>query len=182
MADLTALANQFDSRTPSCRAVIETPRGRRNKFDYDPATGLFILGGLLPQGMVFPFDFGFVPGTLGEDGDPLDIIVLMDAPAHVGCLLEVRLIGILCAEQTEDGKSEKNDRLIGVAAHSYEHEQRRSVRDLSKTFLKQMEEFFITYNRQRGKKFRITGTGGPGKAAQCVRDGMRKYRKAQSKT
>ena len=72
-----------------------------------------MLGGLLPEGMMFPFDFGFLPSTLGEDGDPLDIMVLMDAPAHVGCLIEVRIIGIITAEQTEDGKTESNDRLIG---------------------------------------------------------------------
>jgi hypothetical protein len=87
MGDLTALTDQFDPEKGSCRAVIETPRGKRNKFDYDPSTGLFMLGGLLPEGMAFPCDFGFIPGTLGDDGDPLDVIVLMDAPAHVGCLL-----------------------------------------------------------------------------------------------
>src|ERR1700733_1606979 len=108
MGDLTALANLFDPEKRSCRAVIETPRGKRNKFDYDPSTGLFMLGGLLPEGMVFPFDFGFIPATLGADGDPLDVIVLMDASAHVACLLEVRLIGVITAEQTQDGKTEKN--------------------------------------------------------------------------
>ncbi len=97
MADLTALANRLDSKKRTCRAIIETPRGFRNKFDYDTDSKLFKLGGLLPEGMMFPFDFGFIPGTLGEDGDPLDILVLMDAPAHVGCLLEARIIGIINA-------------------------------------------------------------------------------------
>ena len=113
MADLTSLSLQLDNKTGTCRAIIETPKGCRNKFDYDPETGLFMLGGLLPEGMMFPFDFGFLPSTLGEDGDPLDIMVLMDAPAHVGCLIEVRIIGIITAEQTEDGKTESNDRLLG---------------------------------------------------------------------
>src|SRR6185295_3939794 len=115
MSDLTALANQFDVKTLGCQAIIETPKGCRNKFDYDRDSNLFKLGGLLPEGMMFPFDFGFIPSTLGEDGDPLDILVLMDAPAHVGCLIEVRLIGIINAEQTENGKTEVNDRLLGVA-------------------------------------------------------------------
>jgi inorganic pyrophosphatase len=92
-----------------------------------------MLGGLLPEGMMFPFDFGFLPSTLGEDGDPLDIMVLMDAPAHVGCLIEVRVIGIITAEQTEDGKTESNDRLIGVAVHSYDHEELESINDVNKT-------------------------------------------------
>src|SRR5579859_2257497 len=104
MADLTSLSLQLDLQTSVCRAIIETPKGSRNKFDYDPETSLFMLGGLLPEGMQFPFDFGFLPSTRGEDGDPLDIMVLMDAPAHVGCLMEVRIIGIIKAEQTEDGK------------------------------------------------------------------------------
>ncbi len=112
-----------------CRAIIETPKGSRNKFDYDPDSGLFMLGGLLPEGMMFPYDFGFLPSTLGEDGDPLDILVLMDAPAHVGCLMEVRIIGIITAEQTEDGKTESNDRLLGVAVHSYNHEGLESIED-----------------------------------------------------
>jgi inorganic pyrophosphatase len=107
VADLTHLANQLHSSKATCRAVIETPKGSRNKFDYDPDSNLFMLGGLLPEGMMFPFDFGFIPSTLADDGDPLDVMVLMDAPAHVGCLIEVRIIGIIHAKQTEDGKTER---------------------------------------------------------------------------
>src|SRR5271166_1679731 len=159
--DLTNLPSQLDEKNCTCRAIIETPKGSRNKFDYDPDSKLFMLGGLLPEGMMFPFDFGFIPSTLGEDGDPLDILVLMDAPAHVGCLIEVRIIGIIEARQTEDGKSESNDRLLGVAIHSYDHDDLESIDDLSKTLMDQVEAFFISYNKQRGKKFKVTGTGGP---------------------
>jgi len=132
MADLTRLPNDLDSKKAICKAIIETPKGCRNKFDYDPDSNLFMLGGLLPEGMMFPFDFGFIPSTLGEDGDPLDVMVLMDAPAHVGCLIEIRLIGIIEANQTEDGETERNDRLIGVAVHSYDHENssNRSMRSV----------------------------------------------------
>jgi len=135
----------------------------------------------LPEGMMFPFDFGFVPSTLGEDGDPLDILVLMDAPAHVGCLIEVRIIGIIQAEQSDDGKSESNDRLLGVAIHSYDHEGLESIKDVSKTLLNQLEQFFISYNKQRGKKFKVTGTGGPKKAVEFLKLGMRAYKKANKK-
>jgi len=135
----------------------------------------------LPEGMMFPFDFGFVPSTLGEDGDPLDILVLMDAPAHVGCLIEVRIIGIIQAEQSDDGKSEINDRLLGVAIHSYDHEGLESIKDVSKTLLNQLEQFFISYNKQRGKKFKVTGTGGPKKAVEFLKLGMRAYKKANKK-
>src|ERR1700732_1001652 len=104
MGDLTNLSNQLEAGKYQCRAIIETPKGFRSKFDYDPESNLFKLAGLLPEGMMFPFDFGFIPSTLGADGDPLDIMVLMDAPAHVGCLIDVRIIGVIEAKQTQDGK------------------------------------------------------------------------------
>ena len=177
MSDLTSLPNEFAAKKRRCRAIIETPKGSRNKFDYDPDANLFMLGGLLPEGMMFPFDFGFVPSTLGDDGDPLDIMVLMDAPAHVGCLIEVRIIGIIEARQTEDGKSTRNDRLLGVAVHSYDHEDLESMDDVSKTLLSQVEEFFVSYNKQRGKKFKIISTGGPKKALEFLKVGIREHKR-----
>src|SRR6266567_1813399 len=178
MDNLINLPNQLDAKTCQCKAIIETPKGSRNKFDYDPDSNLFMLGGLLPEGMMFPFDFGFIPSTLGDDGDPLDILVLMDAPAHVGCLIDVRLIGMINAEQTEDGKTEANARLLGVAIHSYDHEDLKSIDEVSKTLLNQLEAFFVGYNRQRGKKFKVTGTGGPKKAIAFLKAGI-KARKAK---
>jgi inorganic pyrophosphatase len=181
MTDLTSLPPKLGHKNGICRAIIETPKGFRNKFDYDPETGLFMLGGLLPEGMMFPFDFGFIPSTLGGDGDPLDIMVLMDAPAHVGCLIEVRIIGIITAEQSEDGKTETNDRLLGVAVHSYDHEDLKSINEVSKTLLNQVEAFFVSYNKQRGKKFEITGTGGPKKAIDFLESGIRAHKRAAKK-
>ncbi len=181
MADLTTLANKLDPDRATCRAIIETPKGSRNKFDYDPESNLFILAGLLPQGMMFPFDFGFIPSTLGEDGDPLDIMVLMDAPAHVGCLIEVRIIGIIDAAQTEDGKTQKNSRLLGVAIHSYENENLTNISEVSKTLLAQVEAFFVSYNKQRGKKFTITGTAGPKRALRSLRTGIKAHQNAKKK-
>jgi inorganic pyrophosphatase len=181
VSDLTFLPHQLDTKTRVCRAVIETPKGCRNKFDYDRDSGLFKLGGLLPEGMMFPFDFGFVPSTLAEDGDPVDIMVLMDAPAHVGCLMEVRIIGIIMAEQTQDGKTQTNDRLLGVAVHSYDHEDLESIGDVSKTLLDQIEEFFVSYNKQRGKKFKVTGTGGPSKAVKFLKNGIKAHRDQRKK-
>jgi inorganic pyrophosphatase len=181
MSDLTTLPNHLDGKKCQCSAIIETPKGSRNKFDYDPESNLFMLGGLLPEGMMFPFDFGFIPSTLGDDGDPLDIMVLMDAPAHVGCLMDVRIIGIIEAKQTEDGKTESNDRLLGVAVHSYDHEDLHSMDDVSKTLLAQVEEFFVSYNKQRGKKFKITGTGGPKKAIKFLKSGIQAHKNAAKK-
>src|SRR5436190_7636917 len=181
MADLSSLSPQLDTKKCTCRAIIETPKGCRNKFNYDPDSGLFTLAGLLPEGMMFPFDFGFIPSTLGEDGDPLDVLVLMDAPAHVGCLIDIRIIGIITAEQVQDGKTERNDRLLGVATHSYDHENLETINDVSKTLLSQVEEFFRSYNKQRGKKFKVTGTRGPKKAIEFLKAGILARKKAGKK-
>jgi inorganic pyrophosphatase len=181
MSDLTALSNHLDAKLYFCSVIIETPRGRRNKFDYDRKSGLFKLGGLLPEGMTFPFDFGFLPSTLGEDGDPLDVMVLMDAPAHVGCLMDVRIIGVIEAKQTEGKKTKKNDRLLAVAVHSYDHEDIRSIDSVSKTLLSQVEAFFVSYNKQRGKEFKVTRTAGPKAALKVVKAGILLHKKDQKK-
>jgi len=181
IADPTRLVAFDDKKNDVVQVVIETPKGSRNKFDYDPESNLFMLGGLLPEGMMFPFDFGFIPSTLGDDGDPLDVLVLMDAPAHVGCLIEVRLVGVISAEQIEDGHKEVNDRLLGVAVHSYDHENIEAISDISKTLLSQLEEFFVSYNKQRGKKFRVTGTFGPKRAIKFLKIGIKKQKEAKNK-
>src|SRR5690349_2319609 len=142
MQHLEKCPNNWDRKKRECKAIIETPKGRRNKFDYDPDYQLFKLGGLLPEGLAFPFDFGFIPSTLADDGDPLDVMVLMDEPAHVGCLLDVRVIGVIEAQQTEDGKSTENDRLMAVAVHSYNHQDIETLDDVDKTLIDQVEEFF----------------------------------------
>ena len=179
MTDLTLLSQHLDTANRVCRAIIETPKGCRYKFRYDTDARLFMLDGLLPEGMMFPFDFGFIPSTLGEDGDPLDIMVVLDAPVHVGCLIEVRIVGIILATQTEQHTIRRNDRLIGVAVHSYAHAQLKSVMDLSSNFLDQVEEFFVSYNKQRKKKFKIKGLGGPKSAMKFLKTGIQSFRKAQ---
>ena len=176
MSDLTSLPNKLDGERLHCRAIIETPKSRRNKFDYDPESNLFELGGLLPEGLMFPFDFGFIPSTLGEDGDPLDILVIMDEPAHVGCLLEVRVIGVIEAEQTEGGTTQTNDRLLAVSIHSYSHENVTSIKEISDSILSQLEEFFISYNKLHGKEFKVKGRGGPKRALTLIHQGMKTFK------
>lgn len=114
MADLSLLLHQLDAEQAICRAIIETPGGHRSKFSYHSDSGLFELDGLLPESMAFPHDFGFVPSTRTEDGDPLDVLVLGDEPTFPGCLVQVQLIGVIEAEQTEDGHTDHNDRLLAV--------------------------------------------------------------------
>ena len=158
----------------SVNGVIETPRGCRNKYKFDGKRGLFLLKGVLPAGAVFPFDFGFIPSTRGEDGDPLDILVLMDEPAFPGCLVEVRMLGAIEAEQTErDGTVERNDRLIGVAAESRTHRDMNTLSSLGDVLLEEIEHFFISYNEIKGKTFAPLGRVGSRKAASLVRAALR---------
>jgi inorganic pyrophosphatase len=162
--------------------VIETPKGSRNKYTYDEETGLFKLGGVLPSGASFPFDFGFVPSTLGGDGDPLDVLVLMDEPAFTGCLVHVRLVGVVEAEQTErGGETERNDRLIGVAAESRLQRHVRALGSLSPDLLEEVEHFFVSYNQFKGKEFRPLGRFGPQKALNLVEEGAKFYRQSMKR-
>ena len=177
--NFAALPHQLDPKKNECRAVIETPKGRRSKFDYDPEIEAFTLGGLLPEGMSFPFDFGFVPSTIAEDKDPIDVIVLLDEPAHVGCVLTIRLIGVMEADQTSNGKATANDRLIAVAVHSYTHERVKSVKELNKSFIDQLDDFFVAYNKSRGKKFKVKGVHGPSKALKRVQEAIQAHESAK---
>ncbi|MGI9108210.1 MAG: inorganic diphosphatase [Pyrinomonadaceae bacterium] len=161
--------------------IIETPQGSRNKFDYDEEYGLFKLGGVLPAGAVFPFDFGFVPSTTGGDGDPLDVLVLMDEPAFAGCLVHARLLGIIEAQQTEDGETTRNDRLIAVAAKARNHREMRALGELSEHLVDEIEHFFISYNEMKGKKFVPLGRFGPERAQRVIAEGMRRFRAGQRK-
>ena len=160
--------------------IIETPKGSRNKFDYDEETGLFKLGGVLPAGASFPFDFGFVPSTVGGDGDPLDVLVLMDEPAFTGCLVRVRLVGVVEAEQTErDGETMRNDRLIGVAAESRLLKGVRTLKGLGPALLDEIEHFFVSYNDFKGKRFKPLGRFGPKKATELVEEGSKEFAKSK---
>src|SRR5437868_5341292 len=143
-------------------AIVETPQGSQNKFDFNPDTELFELGTAMPTGVTFPFEFGFVPSTLAEDGDPLDILILMDAPTFVGCLVKVRLLGVIEAKQSNaKGTLIRNDRLIGVALESHRHEGIRSLRELPSALLSEIEHFFAAYNKAKGRVFKVLGKFGP---------------------
>jgi inorganic pyrophosphatase len=151
--------------------VIETPKGSRNKFKYDPSTHWFKLSKVLPEGMVFPYDFGFVPATKGPDGDPIDVLVLMDEPTFPGCLLECRLVGILEAEQkARDQKKKRNDRLIAVAEQSLLYADIAHLGDLNRSLLKQIDAFFVNYQKVRDVSFTILAHAGPERALEALRE------------
>jgi inorganic pyrophosphatase len=167
----------FESDSDELNVIIETPKGSRNKFNYDAERGLFKLGGVLPAGAVFPFDFGFVPSTVGGDGDPLDVLVLMDEPAFPGCLVTARPLGVIEAEQTErEGETTRNDRLIAVAAEAHNHRDVRSLGKLNENLIDEIEYFFISYNTIKGKQFKPLGRFGPMRAIKLVEEGVERFR------
>jgi inorganic pyrophosphatase len=156
------------------RVVVETPKGSRCKYDFDAEIGIYRMSKVLPQGHVFPFDFGFVPGTKGEDGDPLDVLVLNDEPlGFPGVLVETRLLGVVEAEQTErDGKIVRNDRIIAVAEPSLIYQEVIFLSDLPANVVEEIENFFISYNEQTGKRFTPLGRSGPDRARRLIKGAL----------
>src|SRR5687768_14709593 len=127
--------------------VVETARGSRNKFRYDARRGVFTIAHVLPAGAVFPCDFGFVPSTRAGDGDPLDVLLLMDDAAFAGCVVASRLVGVIEAEQADgDGDPERNDRLLAVAEASHAYRAVRDLADLDGGLLDEIEHFLVSYN------------------------------------
>jgi inorganic pyrophosphatase len=173
---LSAIA-PFGDDADDLRIVIETPKGSRNKYSYDPDCDCMQLSTVLPEGMVFPYDFGFIPSTLGEDGDPLDVLVLMDEPVVPGCVIRARLIGVIEAEQSENGKWLRNDRLIAVATHAQTYDEAKHLSDLRPHLVKEIEQFFASYNTLRGRKFKAGDEAGPKKARALVEAGVKKFKK-----
>lgn len=159
--------------------IIETPQGHRNKFRYDEKRGLFQLDGILSAGAVFPYDFGFIPATLGDDGDPLDVLVLLDEPVFTGCLVPARLLGGIEAEQEENSTSVRNDRLVAVSVKTHQYAKVDQLDGLNPTLLDEIEHFFRSYNAIKGKRFTALGRYGAAQAHQLVRAAIQARQQAQ---
>jgi inorganic pyrophosphatase len=159
MTDLSKIDPQLSEDQKTCRVVIETPKGSRSKYTYDPTLQALELAGLLPADMAFPLDFGFVPGTLAGDGDPLDVLVVGDEPSAAGCVVAVKLLGVIEAEQTEHGRTVRNDRLIARTALSINYQSADGIDDLESTFVDHLGRFFVNYNELKGRSFQVLGVG-----------------------
>lgn len=168
MADLTTIEHRLDTEEETCRAIIETPKGSRSKYTYDPELEIFELSGLLPAGMSFPLDFGFIPGTLAEDGDPLDVLVIGDEPSAVGCLAQIKIMGVIKAEQTEKGKTCRNDRLVARVAKSIAYGHASHIDNLGNPFVQHLGQFFVNYNDLKGKTFKVLSIAGPDEAMRLI--------------
>ena len=153
--------------------VVETPKGSRNKLAFDPELATFKLKSVLPEGHSFPYDFGFVPSTQAADGDPLDVLLLLDAPTFPGCVVEARLLGALELEQHDrDGTVQRNDRLLAVAAESHEHQHLRTITDLPVDLLRQVEHFFQSYNEAKGGAVKVLRRVGSAQAHALLTESL----------
>lgn len=123
----------------------------------------------MPEGMVFPYDFGFVPSTKAEDGDPVDVLVLTDEPLFPGCVVDCRLVGVIEAEQEEEGKRNRNDRVIAVAQASLLYSDVKSIEEINPRVLDQIEAFFVNYQRVRNVVVEILGRRGPEAAVELLK-------------
>jgi inorganic pyrophosphatase len=117
-----------------------------------------------------PPEANAIPSTEGEDGDPIDVLVLMDQPVFTGCLVMARLVGVIEGQQTEKGKSERNDRLLAVAESSHTHSNINSLNDLNKELLKELERFLVNYHSNDGAEFKVLARKGPDAATKCLRN------------
>lgn len=150
--------------------VIETPKGSRNKYAFDPETELFKLKHILPAGTAFPLDFGFIPNTKADDGDPVDVLVLSEQPIESGALLECRLLGVLLAEQQDQGEEpQRNDRLVAVPLASHDYATYRTIDDLGQQRINDIVHFFSYYHAMENGRFTLLGTQGPDEARTLLK-------------
>lgn len=173
LADPSTLKPLDSNDKKMFRVVVETPKGSRNKFAFDAEERIFELKKVLPAGMAFPYDFGFVPSTEADDGDPVDVLVLMDEPAFPGCVLTCRPIGVIEGEQGNKKDKERNDRIIAVEQDAHSWADIRTIDDLGKEFCNELEEFFVNYHKLSGEEYRILGLKGPDQARKLVKSGRR---------
>jgi inorganic pyrophosphatase len=162
------LPQPFIEGTNHINALVETPKGSRNKYVYDEETDTFQLKRALPAGMVFPFDFGFIPSTIADDGDPMDILVLTDAPTFPGCLVKCQVLGIIKVEQEEDGEKVRNDRVIAVQLESRMYSSAQNIDDLPDGLIKEIVNFFASYNQVSEDVFNPLGNDGPDVAIELI--------------
>lgn len=173
IADPTRLKSTDKKDKQALRVVIETPKGSRNKFAFNPSEHIFELRKVLPAGMTFPYDFGFVPSTMAPDGDPIDVLVLMDEPAFPGCVLSCRPVGVIEGQQKGKKGKERNDRIIAVEKDAHSFADIHTIDDLGREFQRELEEFFVNYHKLVGKPYELLGMKGPDQARKLVKNGRK---------
>jgi len=156
-------------------AVIEIPRGDTNKYEYDKELHVFRLDRNLYSPVHYPGDYGFIPSTLSEDGDPLDLLVLVDAPSFTGCVMTVRPIGAL---RMIDQDSE-DEKILAVGVNNPIYKDVTEFRELYPHVLLEIEHFFSVYKELEAKRTRVKGWEGAAKAREIVTESQQRYEKGK---
>jgi inorganic pyrophosphatase len=149
-------------------AIVEIPKGGKNKYEYDPRLGLFRLDRVLYSSVHYPAAYGFIPGTLSRDGDPMDILVMMSEPAFTGCLLDARPVGLF-RMRDEEGEDEK---VLAVPVLDPEYHEFRELSDVAPHFLREVEHFFRVYKELEGKPVETLGWEGRRESWKAVKEAM----------
>jgi len=160
--------------TQVIKAIIETPKGSIQKYKHDPETDTYRVKKMLPAGMHFPYDFGFIPNTLAKDGDALDVLILSETAGFAGCEIDVRIIGGFKAHQSKQGQQPvRNDRLFAISEASHEFANIRSINDLPEKLRIHLQYFFIHYNFLENKKFEPLGWFDAEEAMKLIEEAKR---------
>jgi len=155
--------------------VVETPRGARVKLNYDAELGCFTMERALPAGIAYPYDWGFLPSTLSEDGDPLDVLIMHEESTVPGLVVRCRVAGALKVHETRpDGKRQRNDRFIAVPEEDC-RARLSNVVELTKKLRTDLEEFFRTTGGTAGKTLRFLGWAEPKEALQLIKAGEKLF-------
>jgi inorganic pyrophosphatase len=157
-------------------AVVEIPAGESNKYEYDKTLDIFRLDRNLHSPVHYPGDYGFIPQTLAGDGDPLDVLILVDRPTFTGCLVEVRVIGML--EMADMGKCD--EKILGVASSNPRFREVKEYTEIWQHQLLEISHFFATYKDLEGKRAIVTGWHNVERAHQVIRESHERYRKKQA--
>ena len=171
------MSNLFDLPTfgpgGSVHVVIEASRGTQAKCKYDPKMRAFVYSRPLPRGLVYPFDWGFIPSTRGADGDPVDAMILNDVPTYPGIVVRCRPIGMVELVQRESGgKPEVNNRIVLLPQWRDAHLEEAS--DLPGEVRAQVENFFVSTAKFTDKQVRIKGWASARKAMRFIDDHRKK--------
>ena len=152
-------------------AIIEIPRGSRNKYELDKDSGFMRLDRVLYSAVHYPGDYGFIPRTLHEDGDPLDVLVRINEPTFPGCQIDVRPIGVL--KMLDRG--EPDDKILAVPSHDPFHGEYYDISDLPSHYLREIEHFFFIYKDLEGKRIQILGWEKSDVAMTVIKESIDRY-------
>ncbi len=153
--------------------IVEIPKGRRTKFEIDKVTGLFKMDRYLYSSTMYPGDYGFIPQTLAEDGDPSDILVMVNEPTFTGCLIEARVVGIFRMRD----RGQNDYKLLAVPHRDPLYAEMRKLDDVPAHFLREVEHFFSTYKQLEGVTIEALGWASAEDGAIEVRSAIERFRK-----